>query len=110
MVALLRVSDAKLRYLKRSLTHVAHQATVTTQHWIMKRVRFSAQGRGMRSQGGSIIQQLRAKTGACIKIREEVVSLPSALPSAQPRLDLRIIAVSQPTTRLFLASMAMLHQ
>lgn len=37
------------------------------------------------------------------------MSLSSVSPDAQPRLDLRIIAISQPTTRLFPASMAMLR-
>ena len=54
-----------------------------------------------RPQGGSIIQQLRAETGACIKIREEVVSMTGASPDAPSRVDLRIIAISQPASRCY---------
>ena len=46
-------------------------------------------------QGGCIIQQLRAKTGASIKVREAFVAMPRQPSGSQQRLGLRVIAISQ---------------
>ena len=64
----------------------------------------------MRTQGGSIIQQLRAETGACIKVLEEVVSMPGTSPGVRvrPAVDLRVVVISQPASRFLPASITAL--
>ena len=48
-------------------------------------------------QGGRIIQQLRAQTGASIKVRDASVIMPGQLLGNEHCPELRIIAISQLT-------------